>query len=390
MSVPVSDARQVETSAAPRRARVTRTDVCVLGGTVVLWVVMMAIAGRLAGISIRPTTSWGRWDTGLYLNIADSGYSLGSCDGVPNRGPTDWCGSAGWFPGYPYLMRAGSATGLATDVVGRLISFVAMVVAVGGLWFGFLRHRPLASALPAMALAAAFPASVYYGAIFPVSTMVAGVTLALVCLDRRWWLAAGCFGALATVVYPSGVVVGAIVIVPLAIVSLGPIRVRLRAAALVAAPIAGAYILVLANYERATGAWDAWFRVQSGYGFERTLPMTTIVRQIRHLGDDAIPGAPGLQTMLVAVLVVAALVVAVRARHMLTLGEWGAVVVVTLLWLIPLTVGGDLSLYRAESLLLPVVVVLGRLRPVVIAGLVVVAVPVCVLMAELFFDFTLI
>ena len=63
---------------------------------------------------------------------------------------------------------------------------------------------------------------------------------------------------------------------------------------------------------------------------------------------------------------------------------------VVALWLLPLTLGGDLSLYRAESLLLPVVILLSRLRVPLIAGLAVVCVPVCYLMAKLFFDTTLI
>lgn len=271
-----------------------------------------------------------------------------------------------------------------------MISLVSMLVAFGALWFGFLRHRRLASGALAMALAAAFPASVYYGAIFPVSTMVAGVVMALVCLERRWWLAAGCCGALATVVYPSGVVVGAVAAVPLTATALGPFRSRVRPAVLVAAPIAAAYLLVLANYERSVGTWKAWFRTQSAYDFEQTFPWVTIGRQMGHLGADEVPAVVGVQTVLVAALVVGASVVAFRARNSLSLGEHGAIVVVVLLWVLPLIVGGDLSLYRAESLLLPVVIVLSRLRPIVLAAFLVVAVPVCVLMAEIFFDSTLV
>ena len=53
------------------------------------------------------TWTWGRWDSGQYLPIADKGYIYERCAGVANRGPEDWCGNAGWFPGYPYLMRVG-------------------------------------------------------------------------------------------------------------------------------------------------------------------------------------------------------------------------------------------------------------------------------------------
>jgi hypothetical protein len=65
-------------------------------------------------------------------------------------------------------------------------------------------------------------------------------------------------------------------------------------------------------------------------------------------------------------------------------------VVVVPLWLAPLTLGGDLSLYRAEALLFPVVILLARLRPWVSGALAVVAVPVAWRMATLFFEATLI
>ena len=76
-------------------------------------------------------------------------------------------------------------------------------------------------------------------------------------------------------------------------------------------------------------------------------------------------------------MMVAALAVAWQDRSNLSLGERGAVALVVALWLLPLTLGGDLSLYRAESLLLPVVILLSRLRVPLIAGLAVVCVPVC-------------
>ena len=80
----------------------------------------------------------------------------------------------------------------------------------------------------------------------------------------------------------------------------------------------------------------------------------------------------------------------VRYRDDLSFGEWGTAIMCGFLWLIPLTLGSDLSLYRAESLLLPIVILLVRLRPPVLAVFAVVCVPVAYKMAQLFFDATLI
>ena len=372
------------------RLDVTGRDVAVVSGTLALWGGIVALAGRSQGLSIWATSSWGRWDTGLYLQIADSGYAFGHCDGIPNRGPSDYCGSSGWFPGYPYAMRLGSKFGPELDVVGRLISWTALIVVFAVLWFGFVRSRPRWSGLLAMGLAAAFPASVYYGAIFPVSTMIAFALLALVCIDRERWLLAGCCGAGAAIVYPSGVVLGVIALVPLTASTVGVLRDRVRAALLVAVPIATGYLLVLANFQRATGHWDAWFKTQRGYHLAATFPLEMIRRQVAHIGSDPIPAAVGIQTIVVTVIVVAAGWVVWAHRHDLTLGERGTALAVLGLWVLPLTLGGDLSLYRAESLLLPVVILLSRLRPIVLGIFVVVCVPLGYRMAQLFFDATLI
>ena len=89
-------------------------------------------------------------------------------------------------------------------------------------------------------------------------------------------------------------------------------------------------------------------------------------------------------------MVIAAIWVVVRFCDELTFGEWGAAVVCGFLWLLPLTLGSDLSLYRAESLLLPIVILLVRLRPPVSAVFVVACVPIGYQMAQLFFNATLI
>lgn len=368
---------------------ITKRDGVVLGGTMVLWVVTMCLAAKAVGLSAWDTPSWGRWDTGHYLSIAKSGYEFGHCDGVANRLPTDFCGNSGWFPGYPYAMRLGSYLGPGVDVVGRLISLAAMVVAWVALWFGALRKRGTSGVL-GMAIAAAFPSSVYYGAIFPVSVIVACSAVAFICIDRRRWLLAGLVGAVAAVFYSSGVTLGIIALVPLLSTELGELRTRIRAALKVGAPIAGAYLLVLLNFQRAVGHWDAWFKTQASYRLESTFPARTILRQARHIGNDGVPGIIGVQTLLVTVMIVAAGWVTFTCRRHLTLGERAAMLSVGVLWFVPLTLGGDLSLYRAESLLLPVVILLARLRPLVLIGFFAACVPVGYLMAKLFFQYVLI
>ena len=75
----------------------------------------------------------------------------------------------------------------------------------------------------------------------------------------------------------------------------------------------------------------------------------------------------------------------VRYWHDLGPGERGALFVGSALWLPPLVLGGDLSLYRAESLLVVSVILLARLRPAAIWAVAIAAVPISYDMAQLFF-----
>jgi hypothetical protein len=365
-------------------------DVAVLAGTALVWGVVTYAAAWSAGFDPWDTWTWGRWDSGLYLSIAESGYTFERCDGIANRGPDDWCGNSGWFPLYPYMMRVVSWTGFDLLTAGRIVAVTAMVGAWTALWFGFLRRRPLSAGALGMALAAMFPASVYYGAIFPISLMLLAVLLALACLDRQRWFLAGLCGAVATMAYTSGFVVVVIAVVPLTMASIGDLRARGRAALAVGGPIVLGYLAVLANFQRDVGAWDAALATNASYNFDPAFPLVTLWRRAQDLGNDSTPSIIAVQSLLVAAMVVTAVVVAYRHRDDLTLGERGIALFVPTMWLLPLTLGGDLSLYRAESLLLPVVVLLSRLRLALLAAFTVLSVPVSFLMAELFFNAVLI
>ena len=351
---------------------------------------VIALAARSTGFSVWSTSMWGRWDTGLYVDIARNGYIFESCVGVANRGPEDWCGNSGWFPAYPWMMRLGPWLGLGYDMFGRMASLVAMVGSWTVLWFGFLRRRPLVVGALGSEIAAVFPASVYFGAIFPISTLLVAVLLALWCLDRQRWLLAGVAGAIAATTCTSGFLVGTIALVPLLAPSVGDLRARVRATLAVGGPVALAYLAVMANFLREVGAWNAAFKTQASYHLSPTSPITTIRRQVATMGNDALPGAIGAQTALVLAMMVAATWVVVHYRDELSFGEWGTAILCGFLWLLPLTLGSDLSLYRAESLLMPIVILLVRLPRYVVAAFAIVCVPVCYRMAQLFFDATLI
>jgi len=359
--------------------------------TTLAWSIITWSAALRHGYSPGGTWAWDRWDSGLYRFIAEHGYYLERCNGVPNRAPSDYCGSAGWFPLYPYTLRALGVTGIGVTTLGRWVAVMAMTFTYAGLWHGFLRRHPLHKQILVLLLAAAFPAGVYFGAIFPVSIVTASAIACLYALQRERFLLAGLCGMFASAAYSSGIVIPvAAALIPLATCRLGPWRNRLRSSLQVAMPGVLTFAAVMANFRRTTGRWDAWFRIQDTYHYQYAFPLATVVRRVDSIIDGVTPNAIGVQTGFVVILVVLAGVVARTHWKDLGLGERAVVPVTAAMWLGPLTLGGDLSIYRAESLLLPVVILLARSRTGVLAALVIVAVPLSYSMATLFFQNVLI
>jgi len=369
---------------------VERRDVAVLSGTIGLWAAITWTAARAAGLSPFPAPTWARWDSGNYVTIADSGYSFHPCGGVANRTPDDWCGTVAWFPGYSYATRIVGWFGPEVYPAARIVAWAAFLVAVFVLWFGFLRRRPTATGVAGMALAVVFPGSIYFAALFPISSVFAAALLFLVCIDRQRWMLAGLCAAFAAVNYPSGWLLATAAVVPLASAAVGSVSARLRAAAWVAVPPVVGYALVMVNIRRAVGRWDAYFLMQKSYDIGATLPTTTFAHRLGHLGPDAAPAVLGVQTLVVAVIVLAAWAVAWVHRSSLTLAERAIVVLLVPYWIGPLALGGDLSVHRSEAVLVPVVILLARGGWKVLAPFIAVCVPIAFVMARLYFDNNLI
>ena len=368
-------------------------DAAAVAGALGLWLVVTWTAARSVGDPPWSTATWGRWDTGLYRQIAQEGYSLERCGPDSGLPPDDWCGTAGWFPGLPYGARVIGWAGFGVSTSMRVVAVGGHVAAYSLLWFGLLRRLdPRPAAVAAMALAAVFPASVYQQALFPISLVLAGFFACLWAIRaERWWLA-GVAGALAVVSYPSGIVLLAACVVVALDQRVGDARRRVAAAAAVGLPLVAAYAAVLVNFERTAGRWDAWFLVQAKYDYAAAWPWVTVWRQLRWAlpDDEGVSWAIGAQTALVLVVVALAVAAAVVHWSRLATVDLCCLALVAALWLAPLTLGGQLSLYRAESLLVPAVVLVARLPSRVVVAVAVAATPVAFAMARLFFQNVLI
>lgn len=308
--------------------------------------------------------AWVRWDSRHYLDIAGDGYRLLSCADVPGYAPQDWCGNAGWFPGYPALIRLLLFTGCPPALAAVLLSGLFAFLALHALWTRFLDSRPSRGTLLALAIASVAPGAVYQHAAFPISMLLFLQLRALDAMARERSLAAGLWGAAAAFSYPSGALL-ALVVVAYALLARRPIRQALLPAALTAAGTG----LVLLLHQLAVSDWQAFFKVQRKYGFGLRWPHATLADRLAPLGADDGTLFPALQTLLVLLLMLGLVLGLVLARRRLSAGDLLVSLHALLYWLFPLALGGGLSLHRADALLMPAAVLTRHLPAPVQWGL---------------------
>jgi hypothetical protein len=301
-----------------------------------------AAVGIRNGASPFAVSSWARWDSGHYAWISRAGYVLEHCQPGSPYPPTAWCGNTGWFPLYPWMMRIAN---------GALISLVFEALVVFVLWRWFLGER----GIPALLLAAFFPGSIYQQAVFPVSLTIFCALAFIACCERERWIPAAVAGCGAAMAYSTGALLA-----PIALVWM---FLRKRWNAWPMAGVTVGYLAVLAVFQLQTGAWNAQFLAHAHYdlGFA---PVQMLVSRLAPL-----VGIPGIGTRATAAqmaLVVVMLCLALPAAWRTLSGIYCAAY-----WALPVVVGGQISMYRAEALLVPLAVLVpARARlPLLVAAI---------------------
>lgn len=141
---------------------------------------------------------WFQYDAGWYLGIVRQGYSY-----VPGQQS-----SVAFFPAYPMGVRGVSEVLGDHQVAGQLLSVLSGLVAVV-LFARWARRRlPRRSAVLAVAALLLYPYAFFlYGPMYADAFFLLSAVGAFVLLERRWYLAAGVVGAVATAGRPVGVAV---------------------------------------------------------------------------------------------------------------------------------------------------------------------------------------
>jgi hypothetical protein len=324
--------------------------------------------------------TWVRFDSLLYEDISRHGYNLFSCARIHRYTPADYCGNAGWFPGYPTLLWVGERLGLSAPATGVVVSVGFEFGLLLVLWNGFLRHgRDRAAALMALATAGFFFGQVYQRAVFPISMEIFFLLLTVWFAQRRWWVRTGLAGAAAAFTYSTGfLLIAALGLWILLEPSIGPFLGKVRAAIVACGLTLVGYLAVLTVQRIGTGTWSAFFKIQKKYGYSGLhLPTSKLAVTLRPLFAQGLGRhqVAALQTLLVAVLCVGLAGWALWQRRNLEPLDRLVLTTVLVFWLFPLSLGADVHLYRSEALLLPSVLLTRKLpravQAVALGGLVV-------------------
>jgi hypothetical protein len=349
--------------------------------TLALWVTTKA-----QGAPFSSSSSWFRWDSGFYTQIASSGYRIYPCPGSPGA----WCGNAGWFPGYPALLGLFDLLGAPQTGTAVLISWLFALGTLIVLWRGFLREMAALSSYLALGFAAFVPGGIYMRAAFPMAMTTFWTVLCLLMLRRRRWLWGGTAGALATFTYPSALDLA--VIVGLWVVADGPrddVRRRLLPAGGAAGLVGLGFLSALAVFAAQTGRWDAYFLTQAKYHHGIHNPFTQLLPMVRGaLGTvTGLTGVIETEATIVAGICIAltvwVAVLAIRGRAT----RWNALVLLLVLmsWLFPLS-QNNLSYWRSDTLLLPAALLVSHMPSWLAALVVGAAVAVFPFLAYFFFQ----
>jgi hypothetical protein len=332
-------------------------------------------------------TAWSRWDSAHYLSIAEKGYEFFSCALMPGYDPKLWCGNCAWLPGYPLLTKlVAGAVHIQHVTAAVWISSAFTIASLLVIWNLFLNAQMSVGNLLSLALAAFFPGHVYDHAVFPISQFAFFELLSLWFYGQQRLALSAVSAAAAAFTYSSGLFLcGVFGLHAVLLDRQKPWLVRVKNVTLPCAGVLVGFSAVLWLQWFQTGHGNAFFLTQGKYAYAPRTPFEAWWKSFTtFLSDYPRIGGPSEQTLLVAGLCLMMLGFLVWRRNPTRLDLTLAAFTVVY-WLVPIILGGQLSLYRAEATLLPAIPLARKVPWPILALLVFVAMVISRLMARQFF-----
>jgi hypothetical protein len=315
-----------------------------------------------------PKTTWLRWDSGLYLSIAEHGYDFFVC---PPGGTPGWCGSGGWFPAYAWVTGAFVKLGSPAAPAALVIAWLAGLATLVLVWRALPAREPRTAAAIALAYAAFAPGMFYRYAIYPLSLLTLATVAYLLLMQRGRWLAAGVAAGVGVLTYPAGLAAAPAGAVWLLAQRSVPLRERARRIALSVYPSLVALWFFVTDQWFETGHWNAYLLVQRKYHHKFQDPFHP-VRHAWHVVTAhgswfTEAKAPALETLLVAFVLACVLIELVVRRGPAARADALVAIWAVIAWAGPLS-ESKLATWRGEAALLPLALLVRRLpRPLGVA-----------------------
>lgn len=336
-----------------------------------------------------------KWDAGLYIEIAQRGYTLISCaELVGKSNPEQWCGNSGWMPFYPYLIKMVSFTGLDIRLSGFLISLFFQSATLYLIADFFLAETKQLKKLLILVCCTLFFGGIYYQAVFPVSMFLFFMMIHLYFLIRDKLFKACLFGAAAAFTYPSALWIAIVTPLFLFLYNFKKINKNVITQIFFCCfSICLGFGLMMLIQKMQTGRWNAFFLVQDKYGHGINIPTKYIRKNFEtllELKHFQFKNWIDIQTNCVLFYFIFCLIL-VFAKRKYFFSETNKPLSLFLLlyllvfYLFPLSMGHSLSLYRAESLLMPSVLLLRNTSYVFILLFILILATIAFFMNQLFF-----
>ena len=163
--------------------------------TFLLYVGFTCAVACFSGFSVFKGSTWGHWDSGLYLSIANDGFQY-----IPSGDGFWYDGNVGWMPLYPILIRYIHAIVPFVDVtfVGVAISGVFLFVYILSIYsfLGCDRNTILITSVLLL-----FPGNQWLISVFPTSMSLAFMMLNLLAIKKEKYVFASICGFLCVLSY---------------------------------------------------------------------------------------------------------------------------------------------------------------------------------------------
>jgi hypothetical protein len=229
---------------------------------------------------------------------------------------------------------------------------------------------------------------VYEHALFPVSLCAFFHVLALRAHSARRFVWAGLAGGVAAFSYGSGLFLAGVFGLHILLRDRRERYVeQVRRIVLESGLVALGFGAVVLLQWCEVHVWNGYFAVQAKYGYGATSPLKTLWPHFAAFLHRR-ANAQDAQTVFVTGLAFLLTYATFRRPRLSTDGV--LLLFFLTYWLVPLSLGGNLSLYRAEAVLLPAIPLAKKLPVPVLCLLLFVAIAISLRMGTLFFDGTLV